>query len=212
AMIRNELADMKAEVFVPVALRDFLTSQEASERYDASIKWIDAHKHAIIGNGPFYLDSYNPEGRVITLNAFRDSSYPFEKGHWSKYEKPQIASIDRVVAPRNIIIAGQSPIKANVTVTIAGKPAENATVFYFISDKDGRTVISGNKTVSDGNGMYSIEIPANKTTLIPTGPSVTKIFAVSDSAYRPDIHTTTLIVINPTSGPGQQQHQTQQRR
>ncbi|MGH9977920.1 MAG: ABC transporter substrate-binding protein, partial [Nitrososphaeraceae archaeon] len=58
AMIRNELADMKAERFVPVSLRDFVTPQEANERYDASIKWIDAHKHAVIGNGPFYLDSY----------------------------------------------------------------------------------------------------------------------------------------------------------
>ena len=206
AMIRNELANMKADGFVPVPLRDFVTPEEAIKRYDASIKWIDTHKHAVIGNGPFYLDSYNPEGRVITLKAFRDSSYPFEKGHWSQYQTPKIASIDKVSAPRNII-AGQSPFKADVTVSIEGRPAENASVFYFISDKDGRTVISGNTSVSDGNGKYSIEIPANKTTLIPTGPSIMKIFAVSDSAYRPDIQTTTLIAVNPLSGPRQQQQQ-----
>ena len=196
AMIRNELADMKAERFVPLPLRDFVTPEEAIKRYDASIKWIDTHKHAIIGNGPFYLDSYNPEGRVITLKAFRDSLYPFEKGHWSQYETPKIAAIDKVAAPRNII-AGQSPLKADVTVSIEGRPAENASVFYFVSDKDGRTVISGNTTVSDGNGKYSIEIPTNKTALLPTGPSIIKIFAVSDSAYRPDIQTATLIAVNP---------------
>jgi hypothetical protein len=32
-----------------------------------------------------------------------------------------------------------------------------------------------------------------------------KIFAISDSAYRPDIQSTTLIAVNPLSGPRQQQ-------
>jgi peptide/nickel transport system substrate-binding protein len=202
AMLRNELALMKAEGFVPNPLRDIVTAEEAIKRYDASINWIDNHRHAIIGNGPFYLDSYNPEGRVITLEAFRDSSYPFEKGYWSKYEIPKTASIDKVAAPRNII-AGQSPLKADVIVSIGGKPADNASVFYFVSDKDGRNVISGNTTFSDGNGKYTIEIPPNKTALIPTGPSTMKIFAISDSAYRPDIQTTTLIAVNHMSGPRQ---------
>jgi hypothetical protein len=112
--------------------------------------------------------------------------------------------IDKVAAPRNII-AGQSPLKADVSVSIEGRPAQNASVFYFVSDKDGRTVISGNTSVSDGNGKYSIEIPANKTALIPTGPSIMKIFAVSNSAYRPDIQTATLIAVNPLSGQRQQQ-------
>ena len=206
AMIRNELVAMKAEGFIPAPLRDFVSSEEAIKRYDASIKWIGTHNHAIIGNGPFYLDSYNPEGRVITLKAFRDSSYPFEKGHWSQYETPKVASIDKVAAPRTII-AGQSPLKADVTVSVAGKPTQNASVFYFVSDKDGRTVISGNTTSSDGNGKYSIEIPANKTAHLPTGPSIMKIFAVSDFAYRPDIQTTTLIAVNPLSGPRQEQQQ-----
>jgi peptide/nickel transport system substrate-binding protein len=204
ALLRNELAAMKAEGFVPVPLRDFVTPQEAIKRYDASIKWIDTHNHAVIGNGPFYLDSYNPEGRVITLKAFRDSSYPFEKGHWAKYETPKIATIEKVDAPRNII-AGQSPLKLDVTVSMGGNPAENASVFYFVSDKDGKNVISGNTTVSDGNGKYSIEIAANETALLPTGPSIMKFFAVSDSAYRPDIQTATLIAVNPLSGPRQQQ-------
>jgi peptide/nickel transport system substrate-binding protein len=203
-MLRNELAAMKAEGFVPNPLRDLVTPEEAIERYDASINWIDTHRHAIIGNGPFYLDSYNPEGRVITLKAFRDSSYPFEKGHWSKYELPRIVTIDKVASPKNII-AGQGPLKADVTLSIEGKPAENSSIFYFVSDKDGRTIISGNSTISDGNGTYSIEVPANKTALLPTGPSTLKIFAVSDSAYRPDIQTSTLIAVNPMSGPKQQQ-------
>lgn len=199
AMIRSELVAMKDERFVPPPLKNIVTPQEAIKRYDASIKWIDAHKHAVIGNGPFYLESYNPEGRVITLKAFRDDSYPFEQGHWSLYAKPKIASIDRVDAPKTVL-AGQSPLNVGVFVSIDGKPSKNSSVYYFISDKDGRTVISGNTTISDENGRYSINIPKDETAALSTGPSLLKIFAVSNTAYRPDIHSTTLIAVNPLAG------------
>lgn len=203
SMIKDELVKMKAEGFVPAPLRDLVTPEDAIERYDASVNWIDSHGHAVIGNGPFYLDSYNPQGRVITLNAFRDESYPFEQGHWSLYERPKIASIDRIVAPRTVM-AGQSPISVNVTLSTDTQPTNNASIFYFISDKDGRTVISGNSTGSDENGVYTINIPANETAALSTGPSILKVFAVSDDAYRPDIQTSTLISINPLSGTSRQ--------
>lgn len=203
SMIKDELVKMKAEGFVPAPLRDLVTPEDAIERYDASVNWIDSHGHAVIGNGPFYLDSYNPQGRVITLNAFRDESYPFEQGHWSLYERPKIASIDRIVAPRTVM-AGQSPISVNVTLSTETQPTNNASIFYFISDKDGRTVISGNSTGSDENGVYTINIPANETAALSTGPSILKVFAVSDDAYRPDIQTSTLISVNPLSGTSRQ--------
>jgi peptide/nickel transport system substrate-binding protein len=196
AMIRNELVAMKNEGFVPPPLKNLITPVEANKRYDASIRWIDTHKHAVIGNGPFYLDSYNPAGRVITIKAFRDASYPFEQGHWSIYEKPKIASISKVSVPKTVL-AGQNPLKMDVVVYIDGKPAQNATVYYFISNKDGRTVISGNTTNSDQNGTYSVNIPKNETAALSTGPSLLKIFALSNTAYRPDIHSTTLIAVNP---------------
>jgi peptide/nickel transport system substrate-binding protein len=196
AMIRNELVAMKEEGFVPPPLRNIITSEEANRRYDASVKWIDIHKHAVIGNGPFYLDSYNPAGKVITIKAFRDASYPFEQGHWSIYEKPKIASISKVNAPKTVL-AGQSPLKVDVVVSVDGKATQNATVYYFISNRDGRTVISGNTTSPDRNGTYNINIPKSETAALSTGPSLLKIFAVSNTAYRPDVHTTTLIAVNP---------------
>jgi len=73
-----------------------------------------------------------------------------------------------------------------------------------ISDKDGRTVISGNSTGSDENGVYTINISANETAALSTGPSILKVFAVSDDAYRPDIQTSTLISVNPLSGTSRQ--------
>ena len=90
-MIRTELQKMKDENFVPRALKNIVGIDDAKKRYDASINWISTHKNAVIGNGPFYLDNYNPSGGIITLKAFRDPSYPFKQGHWSVYEHPKLA-------------------------------------------------------------------------------------------------------------------------
>ena len=58
--------------------------QYFDERYDASIAWIEQNEHAVISNGPFYLDNYSPESRTITINSFDSPGYPFEAGKWKK--------------------------------------------------------------------------------------------------------------------------------
>jgi peptide/nickel transport system substrate-binding protein len=88
---------MKNENFIPSPLKNIISLEEAKKRYDASIKWIEKHNHALISNGAFYLDRYNPSGRIIDLKLFDDSSYPFKAGYWSTFEKPnsiQVTSIN----------------------------------------------------------------------------------------------------------------------
>ena len=75
-MIKEELQKMKDEGYVPAALKGIVTVGNATKRYDASINWITNHKNAVIGNGPFYLDSYNPAGGIIIIKAFRDPIIP----------------------------------------------------------------------------------------------------------------------------------------
>ena len=113
---------MKNEQFVPAALKGRITVQDAINRYDASISWIEKHGHAIISNGPFYLDNFNVAGGTVTINAFRDPSYPFEVGHWVHYETPRVADISSIDVPR-IVTIGQ-PTSMKVNVTIAGQPRQ----------------------------------------------------------------------------------------
>lgn len=56
-------------------------------------------------NRTINLDSYNPSG-VITIKAFRDSSYPFNAGYWNKYKRPKLATIENVAGdiPRTLRI------------------------------------------------------------------------------------------------------------
>ena len=71
-------------------------------RYSASSEWITKNKHAIISNGPFYLKSYSPESRTISVSAFEDESYPFKVGYWSKFENTEFPKITQVQIPKII--------------------------------------------------------------------------------------------------------------
>jgi peptide/nickel transport system substrate-binding protein len=196
-MIRAELQKMKSENFVPPALRGIVSTEDAIKRYDASIAWIEDHNHAVIGNGPFYLDSFNVAGGTITIKAFRDNSYPFEVGHWSKYETPRLADISRVDIPQAVTI-GQSATMA-VDVKVAGEPSSDATVNYFISNKDGNVVIKGDAKAGDDAGRFRIDLPEEETSKLSPGPNQLKIFASSNEALRPDIRTSTILATSTPS-------------
>jgi peptide/nickel transport system substrate-binding protein len=192
-MIKEELQKMKAEGYVPAPLRGNVSVADAMKRYDASIKWISLHNNAVISNGPFYLDSYNPAGGVITIKAFRDPSYPFPRGYWASFENPQLASIQSVNSP-SFLQLGQ-PAAIHLTVDIGGTPSKSAEINYFISNKDGKVILQGTADPSRPLGTYVIPLQENQTSMFSAGPNTFKIFANSKEAFRPGIYTGTLIGI-----------------
>jgi peptide/nickel transport system substrate-binding protein len=189
-MIKAELQKMKSEQFVPSALKGVVTVQDAIKRYDASISWVESHGHAIISNGAFYLDNFNPAAGTITIKAFRDSSYPFEVGQWSRYETPELADITSVDVPRLVGIGQPTSVKVNVEV--AGQPSSNSTVNYFVSNKDGVVVIRG-EAQHQNIGQFNIDLTADMTEKLSPGPNQIKIFATSNEALRPDISSSTIL-------------------
>lgn len=203
--IKEELQKMKAEGYVPIALRDTVNVDEAKKRYDASINWITQHNNAIIGNGPFYLDNYNPAGGTIIIKAFRDDSYPFDVGYWNnKYEHPKLASIQNVNDIPRFIRIGQ-PVNMVIQVNVDGKPSNNATLNYHLSNSNGTVVLSGvakastsssNPTTATANaGRFTVDLSSKDTAKLSTGPVILKVFANSLEAYKPYILTKTIVAL-----------------
>jgi peptide/nickel transport system substrate-binding protein len=191
-MIKEELQKMKDEEYVPPALKGIVSVANATKRYVASINWITNHKNAVIGNGPFYLDSYNPVGAIITIKAFRDPSYPFPLGYWSSFSNPKLAALQSVNTP--LFISNGRPTVVNMTVYVGGKPSNESVVNYFISNKDDRVVVQGvAKPSSNRLGHYSIILHQNDTSKFSLGPNTLKVFANSREAFKPDIYSTVLI-------------------
>lgn len=195
-LIKNELIKMKNENFIPSPLKNIVSLEEAKKRYDASIKWIEKHNHALISNGAFYLDRYNPSGRTIDLKLFDDSSYPFKAGYWSKFEQPKSIQVTSINSSKFIKIGEEKTLEFEIQVdNIPATPASVSAEFFF-TDYNG-SIISKEKAIpiNDGLGHFKISLTKEETDKIPVGPVTLKLYASTENSLRPFIFADTFLAI-----------------
>jgi peptide/nickel transport system substrate-binding protein len=186
--VKEVLAQFKQDKFVPKALQG-LSAEQAAARYDASIKWINEKKHAVISNGPFYLENYNPQARTITIKAFRDSSYPYEVGKWRDFEEAKIVTIGNVAAPLSISKGTSISISGDVK---SKSDPSNVQLYYFMKNSEGKIVVKGMITPSS-DSKFQIQLSGDDTSKLSTGSNQLKLFAISNVALKPDVYTTSII-------------------
>ncbi|MEM3061771.1 MAG: ABC transporter substrate-binding protein, partial [Candidatus Bathyarchaeia archaeon] len=190
--IKNALVELRDNKTVPKPLKDFVTSEEAIKRYDSSIEWISRYGHSVISNGPFRLVEYNPEARTITMEAFNDPSYPFERNHWSSFESIRAAEIKKINIPSRIVIGKTSMIE--LFIEVGGEPSDEAIVNYRIVDPEGKTIVKGRAKPSTPIGTFEILLDESITSNLKIGSYRLKILAVSTKAMKPYIFETSLLV------------------
>ncbi len=183
-IIQANLDEFSSQGSVPPALGFVNDSKYFKSRYDASSSWITTHGHAVISNGPYYLDSYAPDARKITIKAFVDSTYPFPAGYWKKFEQISMPQILGIHVPSTISLG--SPLSIPITVT------PNATAYYYFTNPQGKMIDSGNVVPKNGSGTITL-VPKNATNL-ELGSNDLQVFVVSDEAYKPDMYHTSFLV------------------
>jgi peptide/nickel transport system substrate-binding protein len=184
-LIKEYLQKFKESNYIPEEFKESKQNLEYFQnRYSSSIKWIEENNHAVISNGPFYLKSYAPESRTITVNTFEDESYPFKVGEWSKFEKTEFPVIKKVDLKK--ITQTGTEFKIDIIT-------ENSdSIVYFLTDNEGNSISS--ETLKIIKGETTITIPGEKTQNFGIGANNIKIFAISDSVLRPDFYESSFIV------------------
>jgi peptide/nickel transport system substrate-binding protein len=183
-MMKSNLEEFKQTKFIPAALEQFESApQYYDSRYDSSISWIKQKNHAIISNGPFYLDNYSPEARTITTRAFDDPTYPFEAGHWKEFSDVKLSKINSVGVPYVVSLGSELTIPISVEA--------DSTVYYYFINAENKVVASG--VEKSENNKINIVLSKEQTSLFSIGANELKLFSVSDFALRPDmVHTSFL--------------------
>lgn len=185
-IIKEHLTEFKELKYIPPSLQDSEYDWKYFEgRYDAAIKWIDENKHAVISNGPFYLDNYSPESRTITIKSFDSIGYPFDAGKWEKFEQIKFPKIT------DVKVSDVVDLKKPLTISV--ETTDSSTIHYFISNSKGETVKSGTKLAD--NNLSEIILTETETSYLDVGANTLKIFASSDEALRPDIYETSFLVV-----------------
>jgi peptide/nickel transport system substrate-binding protein len=186
-LIKNYLDDFKKASLIPKPLEKFVSDKKYFEsRYDASIKWIEKNNHAIISNGPFYLESYSPQSRTITIKSIDDPTYPFEAGHWKGFEEVKYPKIISVDVPKTVTLGEQ--------ITIPVSTSDSSQIYYFLTNPQGTTVSSGIKKVTDNT--VTLDFLPEETSELGFGANDLKIFAISDAVLRPDIYATSFLAVS----------------
>ena len=186
-VIQDYLDEFKQEKHIPLPLKGLESSPDYfDKRYAASSEWITSNDHAIISNGPFYLNSYSPESRTITVSAFEDESYPFKVGHWSDFEHTEFPKITEVQIP--------NLIQKEKELSISIKTSQTDSVLYFLNNNNGDLVISEKLDVQENPTV--IKISGEMTKELGIGANDLKIFAISNSVLKPDFYATSFLVTN----------------
>ena len=189
--LRSARAAGPAGAAVPAPLEGLGADADyAAGRYGAALEWIDGRNHAVIGNGPFYLERYSPESRTIRIAAVDDGSYPIPAGSWSRFESVQFPEITGVDAP-GVVVHGRP---ASIRVSAAGA----SDLHYFVSGPSGGPSVSG--TVDISSGSAAIDLDGGTVTSLGIGAGDLRLFAVSGDVMRPDMHSAGFLAVD--AGPG----------
>ena len=176
-IIKEYLQEYKNSKFIPNSLNKNQKSVQYYEnRYNSSIKWIENNNHAVISNGPFYLETYSPESRTITVKSFEDNSYPHKIGKWSEFENKQFPIIKNINMNK-IMQQGKN-------IEIIVETNDTDSILYFIINSEGKIQFTGKLKINENKGV--IKIAPKESEKMQIGANSIKIFAISDSVLKPD--------------------------
>ncbi|MBT5201394.1 MAG: ABC transporter substrate-binding protein [Thaumarchaeota archaeon] len=183
-LIKNYLQEFKDNNHIPNFIENNQDSKYFQNRYDSSIEWIEKNNHAVISNGPFYLESYAPESRTIKVSAFDDESYPFKIGEWSEFENAESPIIKNIDFKDNV--NKDTPLKIGI------ETQNSDEILYFLTSNEGKSVSS--ETINVVDNKVDIIIPVEKTQNLGIGANNIKIFAISYSVLKPDFYESSFFV------------------
>ena len=149
-----------------------VTPEEAQQRYEAALAWIEKYSMAVISNGPFQLVRFEPPAQFAELEAFRDPTYPFKPGDWYKGAPPLI----RFDSIETADIGIGSP--ATINVGIQG-PGQIEVKYLLFDPVTGQTLDSG-KGQRVSATQYTFQLSPEVTGSLVPGPYQLFVIASSD--------------------------------
>lgn len=187
ALVKECLEQFLTSKTIPPALQDSKMPWDYYKtRYKAAINWIEQKNHAIISNGPFYLERYSPEARTMEIKSFDNPTYPFGTGHWQEFEDVRLPKITKVNIPEYVL-------RGNI-LQIPIQTSDTSLLYYFVSGASGEQVDSGILEIQ--NDSTTLVLSKEITNKMTSGGNDLKLYAVSDSVLRPDIYTTSFLAVD----------------
>jgi peptide/nickel transport system substrate-binding protein len=176
-VLKAKLDTAIEENFIPyeATLGQYITADEAADRYGNMLNWYRTQGHFWVNTGPYYLNKVFPVEKTLTLTRFQDYADPAEK--WAGFGEPQIAEVE-IDGPARVTIGEEATFDA--FITFGGEPypdADMKEVKYLLFDATGALVDSGLAEMAEA-GTYSVTLSADTTAALEAGSNKLEIVAV----------------------------------
>lgn len=92
AKLQELIGQFERESFRPEPLKDFVTAEEAQERWRSLRTFAEKNSHLLVANGPYRLKAWSPQS--VVLEAVREVTYPLGFGTFDRFVNPPKAVIE----------------------------------------------------------------------------------------------------------------------
>lgn len=167
--MNERLADLVAKFaqagYRPKALQGVVSAEEARQRWTALAAFYKEHGHFLVTDGPYELKKWTSDS--VSLEAFRDLSYPLGVGSFDNYAVPRRGTITAVKLAGSIItVSGDIEVlfKHMRSYDIVRKPLSSLPddlltssapeCRYIITDHDGRVMLAGEVPIADDHSFH----------------------------------------------------------
>ena len=169
-VLKRHLDNLRASNSIPFGnfLSQYISAEEAAERYANLTRWYQEKGHFWIGTGPFYLDSVHPVEGTLVLKRYE--GYPDRADRWDIFAEPMYADLE-VEGPARVR-QGQTA-RFDLWVTFDGEPYASdliSDVSFLVVSSAGEVTVSG-KAEYVAEGLYEVVLSGDDTAALPVGAS-----------------------------------------
>jgi peptide/nickel transport system substrate-binding protein len=186
AILKGWLDTSVAENFIPYAptMGQYVTADEATERWTNTQDWYKLQGHFWIGSGPFYLDKAFPVEKTLTLNRYQE--YPDLASRWSIFGTPMVPVVT-VDGPGEVSIGAEATFDVFVDFEDAPYPTDKIdAVKYLVFDSAGAVVTQGDATFVE-DGHYTVTLSADDSSKLVAGSNLLEVVTTSLAVSIPAI-------------------------
>src|SRR5262249_3918980 len=144
----------------PAPLQSLVSVEDARKRWAALAAFYKERGHFLVTNGPYKLKAWSADG--VSLEAFRDLSYPLGVGSYDNYAVPRRGYVTAVTqADGQVTLSGDIEVlqKHSRSYDIVRTPLPSVRndelarsapeCRYMVTDETGRVVLAGQIPVAD---------------------------------------------------------------
>ena len=183
-ILAKYLDQAASESYIPYepTLGQYITKEEADQRYANFKQWYEDHGHFWVGTGPYYLDQvFTTEKTAVLKN---NDQFVDLADRWAKFSEPRLATTV-LDGPGQVKVGEEAVFDAIVNFKDQAYPqSEIARVKYILYNATGDVVTVGDATAV-ADGQYQVTLGSDVTSNLPTGSARLEVAVVPTSVAIP---------------------------